>query len=287
MYTTLISTHDLGTLLRGPEAADTLVFDCRHRLDNPSAGAQMYREGHIPGALFASLDKDLARPATMTETGHSGRHPLPDEATWMRRLADWGLTPSKQVVVYDDSGGSIAARMWWMVRAAGHTALAVLDGGLPAWLKAGGQLEPGERQPAPASSTYPGHFRADWTVGMDQVRSPSSQYVLVDARAANRFRGEHETLDPQAGHIPGAVSMPYQENLNADGTFRSPRELRARFAPLLATAGSNEIVSYCGSGVTACHNLLAMEIAGLPTAKLFPASWSAWSRTPGLPIETG
>ena len=287
MFTTLISAHDLKAILSGPAAADTLVFDCRHRLDNPSAGAQMYHESHIPGALFASLDRDLAIPATMNESGHSGRHPLPDETTWMRRLADWGVTPSTQVVVYDDSGGSIAARMWWMVRAAGHTAVALLDGGLPAWLTAGGQLEPGVRQPKPVSSAYPGRFRADWTVGMEQVRSESSKYVLVDARAANRFRGDNETLDPKGGHIPGAVSIPYQENLNPDGTFRSAQELRARFEPLREAAGSSEIVSYCGSGVTACHNLLAMEIAGTPTAKLFPGSWSAWSRTPGLPIETG
>ncbi len=291
MLTTLISAEDLKTLLTTDIKDDVLIFDCRHRLDNPAAGYEQYKQGHIPGALFAHLDADLAAPVMTSESGHSGRHPLPDADTWMRRLGDWGVTPDKQVIAYDDSGGSIAARMWWMVRAVGHEAAAVLNGGLQAWLNAGGKLEKGERKSKPAQFPYPGRFRSEWIVGVDDVKSTinnqDSKMVLVDARSANRFRGEGETLDPKAGHISGAVSMPYQENLNPDGTFRSHDELHARFAPLVEAAGNNEIVSYCGSGVTACHNLLAMEIAGLPTARLFPGSWSAWSRTPDLPIATG
>ena len=291
MFTTIIEAEDLKSLLTTADKHAVIVFDCRHRLDDLEAGYRAYREGHIPGAFFASLDRDLAGPASMGESGHSGRHPLPAPEEWMRRLGEWGVTPDKQVVTYDDSGGSIAARMWWMLHAAGHEAAAVLNGGLAAWQSAGGSLEAGERTAAPAAAPYPGRFHSEWTVGLEDVRAQAAletpQMVLVDARSANRFRGEGETLDPHAGHIPGAVSMPYQQNLNADGTFRTADELRERFGPLVETAGSKDIVLYCGSGVTACHDLLAMQIAGLPRAKLFPGSWSAWSRTPGLPVETG
>ncbi len=291
MLTTLISATDLKTLLTTGGQGGVIIFDCRHSLDDPDAGYRAYREGHIPGALFASLDHDLASAAMMTEAGHSGRHPLPDAADWMRRLGEWGVTPDTQVITYDDSGGSIASRMWWMLRSVGHEAVAVLNGGLQAWTGAGGALERGVRKPTPAVIPYPGQFRAEWVVDMDrvkaQVATDSPELVLVDARSANRYRGDGETLDPVAGHIPGAISMPYQGNLNPDGTFRAADELRARFAPLFDAAGDREIVSYCGSGVTACHNMLAMEIAGLPAVRLFPGSWSAWSRTPGLPTAKG
>jgi thiosulfate/3-mercaptopyruvate sulfurtransferase len=295
MYSTLISAQDLQKLMA--ERKDNIVvFDCRHRLDNPEAGYQMYLESHIPGALFAHLDKDLAGPIEMRADGHTGRHPLPAPETWMKRLGEWGVTPTTQVVAYDDQGGMTSARMWWMLRAVGHMAVAVLDGGWQAWLASGGAVQSGEVKPKHIAPPYPGIFRAEWVATLDEIKSQiansypepaegrQSQILLVDARTPARYRGEVEPYGPIAGHIPGARNAFYQDNLNPDGTFRSPAELRQRFAPIVEAAQGKEVVMYCGSGVSACHNLLAMEIAGLPTAKLFPNSWSGWSATPGLPI---
>ncbi len=299
MFSTIISAEDLQKLLTTELKDEVTIFDCRHRLDNPDKGHELYQEGHIPGAIFVHLDKDLAGPIGMTESGHSGRHPLPDPDVWMKRLGEWGVEPSKQVIAYDDSGGSYAARLWWMLRAIGHEAVAVLNGGLQAWVASGGQLETRETKPKPVQFPYRGRFRSDWVADLDEVKSQianrnpvlsgaeGSQFLLVDARAPNRYRGETETLDPIAGHIPGARNMYYQENLNPDGTFRSHDELRARFEPIVQQAKGREIAMYCGSGVSACHNLLAMEIAGLPPARLFPNSWSGWSNTPGLPVAKG
>jgi thiosulfate/3-mercaptopyruvate sulfurtransferase len=293
MFSTLISAKDLQNLLTGERREGVLVFDCRHRLDNPALGRQLYLEGHIPGTLFAHLDKDLSAPIGMTPSGHSGRHPLPEPDVWMRRLSEWGVAPSNQVVAYDDSGGAYAARLWWMLRAVGHKAAAVLDGGLQAWVAIGGKLEEGEVRPVPAPSPYPGEFRSEWVVGIEEVRKQvesvkgAGEYLLVDARAPERYMGEVEPLDPIAGHIPGALSLPYQGNLKPDGTFHSPSWLRERFEPILQKAKDKELVMYCGSGVTACHNLLALEVAGFPPGYLFPNSWSGWSNTPGLPVARG
>lgn len=291
MYTTIISAQQLRELLATPH--DVVVFDTRHKLDKPEAGAQAYRAGHIPGALHAHLDDDLAGPRTMTGSGHSGRHPLPPIDAWLAQIGEWGIGPETQVVVYDDAGGMTAGRLWWMLRAVGHMGVAVLDGGLPAWLAAGGELESGAQRPARSMGPYPGRFRSDWVAQMDEIRAQVEQpdaaqkYLIVDARSAERFRGDVEPYGPIAGHIPGAQNMPYSENLNPDGTFRSAAELRARFKPVVDAAGEREVVMSCGSGVSACHNLLAMEIAGLPTARLFPNSWSGWTATPGTPVAKG
>lgn len=289
MFETIISADALKRLL--DSGADVAVFDTRHKLDNPDFGAQAYREAHIPGALFAHLDKDLSGPIGARADGHSGRHPLPDPAHWSRRLGEWGVGPETQVVAYDDAGGVTASRLWWMLRAIGHRAVAVLDGGSQAWLQAGYPLETGTasrapRAPYPAKAAFGELSLADVR---DDVARPAEEreMLLVDARAPERYNGSVEPYGPVAGHIPGALNYYYAPNLNPDGTFRSPAELRARFEPLLARAGSKQVAMYCGSGVSACHNLLAMKIAGLPAARLFPNSWSGWIATPDLPIATG
>jgi thiosulfate/3-mercaptopyruvate sulfurtransferase len=291
MFTTIISAAELWQLLA--EVGDVVVFDCRHKLDKPDAGEAMYREGHIPGALYANLDTDLAGTKELTPSGHTGRHPLPETSEWMRRIGRWGIGPQTQVIVYDDAGGMMAGRLWWMLRAVGHMAVAVLDGGLAAWNSAGGALESGVANPARTLAPYPGRFRSEWVADMDEIRTQVSnpdaeaKYLIVDARTPERYRGEVEPYGPIAGHIPGAKNVYYGGNLKPDGTFRSAEELRARFAPVVEAAGEREVVMSCGSGVSACHNLLAMEIAGLPAARLFPNSWSGWTATPGLPVAKG
>ena len=291
MFSTLISAGNLKDLL-GAESKELLVFDCRHRLDDPDAGRRLYLESHIPGALFAHLDNDLSAPIHSTPDGHSGRHPLPDPDVWMKRLGEWNVTPAKQVVVYDDAGGAFAARLWWMLQAVGHEAAAVLDGGWKSWGDGGGESEEGEVYPNLKSSPYPGQFQREWIVSMPEVREQvesgeESKYLLVDARAPDRYRGETEPVDPIPGHIPGALNMSYQDNLDSNGAFLPPDELRKSFEGVVEGAEGKKVVMYCGSGVTACHNLLAIAVAGLPPAHLFPNSWSGWSNTPGLPAAKG
>jgi len=291
MFTTIISAEQLKQLLAKP--GDVVVFDTRHKLDKPEAGQQMYLAGHIPGALFAHLDTDLAGTKRLTASGHTGRHPLPETGEWLARIGQWGIGPQTQVVVYDDAGGMTAGRLWWMLRAVGHMAVAVLDGGLPAWTAAGGALEAGAAQPSRTQGPYPGRFRGDWVADMDdirkQVENPAAgdKYLIVDARAPERFRGEVEPYGPVAGHIPGAQNVPYAGNLNPDGTFRSAQELRERFKPVVDAAGGREVVMSCGSGVSACHNLLAMEIAGIEGSRLYPGSWSEWVADPTRPVARG
>lgn len=289
-YATLIDAEALKKLLATSE--DVVVIDCRHRLDNPQAGRAMYRQAHIAGALFAHLDSDMSSPITMTPSGHSGRHPLPAPDVWLKCLGDWGIAPTTQVVAYDDQGGVMASRLWWMLRVVGQSAAAVLDGGIQEWQAVDGAMESGDTQPKRALPPYPGQFRSEWVATMDeikaQVANPQAQkYLMVDARAANRYRGEGETIDPIAGHIPTAINVPYQGNLTPVGTLLSAELLRARFEPIIKQAGGREVVMSCGSGVSACHNLLALAVAGLPPARLFPNSWSGWSNTPDLPVATG
>jgi thiosulfate/3-mercaptopyruvate sulfurtransferase len=292
MFTTIITAADLQKLLADPNA-DLVIFDVRHRLDNTAAGHTMYHAGHIPSALHVHLDSDLSGPVEMRASGHSGRHPLPDTHVWLERLGKWGVGPDTQVLAYDDQGGVMASRLWWMLRAVGHPAVAVLDGGLPAWVAAGGELQTGASVPKRSLAPYPGRLNSEWVAEMEDIRKQvahpdqTPRYYVVDVRSPERYRGETEPYGPIAGHIPGSINAFYGPNLNPDGTFRSPEELRARFAPIVAAAGNREVVMSCGSGVSACHNLLAMEIAGLPTARLFPNSWSGWSATPDLPIAKG
>jgi thiosulfate/3-mercaptopyruvate sulfurtransferase len=291
-YTTLIDAEQLKTLLATEN--DVVVVDCRHRLDQPHLGRELYRQAHIPGALFAHLDSDLSAPITLTPSGHSGRHPLPAPDVWLQRLGAWGIAPTTQVIAYDDQGGMAASRLWWMLRVVGHNAAAVLDGGIQEWQAVEGAMESGDTQPKRTLPPYPGQFRNEWVATMDEIKSQvanpqAPMYLIVDARAANRFRGEGETIDPVAGHIPTALNVPYQGNLTPAGTLLPADLLRARFEPIVKRAQSEgrEVVMSCGSGVSACHNLLAMAVAGLPPARLFPNSWSGWCNTPGLPVATG
>jgi len=261
-----------------------LVCDCSFDLAAPQAGRQAYLRGHVPGAAYVNLDEDLSGP----RTGRNGRHPLPSIQAFAARMAALGAGNATHVVAYDASGGMYAARLWWMLRWAGHAEAAVLDGGIRAWRDAGLPLATGA-EPARAAGDFA--VRPSLAASLDyeglRARMAAGGGVVIDARAADRFRGENETLDPVGGHIPGARNRPCQGNLAADGRFKPAAELRAEFEAVLAGAPAADSVAQCGSGVTACHNLLAMEAAGLTGATLYPGSWSEWSAQPGAPIATG
>jgi len=279
-YRTLI---DVETLQQRLNDARTVLLDCRFSLADPGAGRQAYRAGHIPGAHFADLERDLSAPIDAA----SGRHPLPDPTLLAQRLAAWGVDAATQVVVYDDLGGAMAARCWWLLRWLGHDAVALLDGGLPAWRAAGLPLS--SAIPAPAAAYVDLRLRANWVVDSDAVvanlRAP--QFVLVDARAPERFRGEQEPIDPVAGHVPGALNRPLGSNLATDGRFKPAARLRTEWRALLGQRAVADAVMMCGSGVTACHHLLALEVAGLGGARLYAGSWSEWIRDPARPVALG
>jgi len=280
MSNTVVSTELLATQLDNP---DWVVIDCRFTLTDTDAGRRAYAAGHIPGARYAHLDNDLSSPVTPD----SGRHPLPDPSALCHRLGAWGITPASQVVVYDDSFGSMAVRLWWLLRGLGHAHVALLDGGLPKWAREKHPLT--ETLPAIVAQTYPCPARADWgvdTATVDAIRH-SPMHRLVDARPEQRFSGEREPLDSVAGHIPGAVNWVFEENLDMDGTYLAADELRASYALLLNGVAPENVIHTCGSGVTACHNILAMEIAGLSGSQLYPGSWSEWIRDPHRPVATG
>jgi thiosulfate/3-mercaptopyruvate sulfurtransferase len=267
-----------------------VVLDCRFDLMNPAAGYNAYLAGHIPGARYADLNRDLAAPVTPA----SGRHPLPEPETFAATLDEWGIGNGTQVIAYDESNGMFAARAWWMLRWLGHRAAAVLDGGFKAWLAAGGAVAQGEEPASPAGATpSPGHFvpRVDATalVGADEVARllRDARHLVVDARAAERFRGAVEPIDAVAGHIRGAVNHPFTGNLGADGRFLPPSVLRSRWEERIGGRSPGNVVAMCGSGVTACHNLLSLEVAGLHGAKLYAGSWSEWIRDPRRPVERG
>jgi thiosulfate/3-mercaptopyruvate sulfurtransferase len=253
------------------------LFDCRHDLFKPELGAQQYREGHIPGAAFASLDKDLSG----AKTGKNGRHPLPPPESFVAWMGKQGLKPADSVICYDAGPGSMAARLWWMLRWAGHDAVAVLDGGLAKWAKEGMPVT--TEVPSFAATTYPAKPRQAMVVDAAYVASNREKDLLVDARAPARYRGEQEPIDPVAGHIPGAINRFNNDNVNADGTFKDEAALRRDFSAVLGQRRPDEVINYCGSGVSACHNLLAMEIAGLPGARLYAGSWSEWIADPNRP----
>jgi thiosulfate/3-mercaptopyruvate sulfurtransferase len=254
---------------------DLRLIDFRWYLDGRS-GRDAYRAGHIPGAVFVDLDGEI--------TGHqpgAGRHPLPDQAAMERAMREAGVDRGSHVVVYDDQSGFVAARLWWLLRYFGHEEVAVLDGGLRAW---GDLLEEHEARPEPGDFVA-APPREEMKLDFEEVRGLDGGPVLLDARAPERFRGDVEPVDPKAGHIPGARSAPWSGNLDQEGRFRSQQELRDRFEQL-GVAPGEEIVAYCGSGVSACHNLLALEVAGLGGARLYPGSWSDWS-TRDAPVATG
>lgn len=281
MFTTLISTADLASRIDDPS---WVIVDCRFDLADPPKGRRQYDEGHLPGARYAGLEPDLSGP----KTGTTGRHPLPETADFLRVLGSLGVTPGAQVVVYDEKTGLWASRLWWMLRSVGHEGVAVLDGGLTKW-QAEGRPVTTERPARPSVDPPPYTARAEMRATLEEVaaRVGDGAWRLVDARAPERYRGESETVDRVAGHIPGAVNFFFQHSLSADGTFLPPEVLRARWEETLAGRAPASTVCYCGSGVTACHTLLSLELAGLTGAKLYPGSWSEWTSDPSRPIATG
>ena len=278
----LISATELIALMAPAADQDLLVIDCRFNLGNPQAGEAAYQQGHIHGAHYAHLDSDLSGP----KTGSNGRHPMPSALALQATLRKWGVGANTRLVAYDDAGGMFAARLWWLLRWAGHEAVQVLDGGWPAWQSAQGPVDaiaPAER----SASTFALNPRTDWVVSADTVLSRLSlpdHQLIIDARAPDRFRGENETMDPVGGHIPGARNRYFQLNLQADGRFKTPAQLHAEFGELLAQHDLTSVTHQCGSGVTACHNLLAMAHAGLPPTKLYAGSWSEWCSDASRPV---
>jgi thiosulfate/3-mercaptopyruvate sulfurtransferase len=259
-----------------------VLLDCSFDLNDTALGERLYREAHLPGARYVHLDRDLSGPKCGPDGGFRGRHPLPAREVFAATVGALGIAPPTPVVVYDRNGSTYAARAWWMLRWLGHAAVAVLDGGLTAWQAAGGRVDgtPPSEGPLPP---YPLATPLVATVDAAQVARSLGRVVLLDARASERFRGEVEPLDTQAGHIPGALNRFFKDNLEADGRFKPRERLRAELAPLLGAAPAQDI-HYCGSGVTACHNMLAAEAAGLAGGVLYPGSWSEWSSEPSRPI---
>lgn len=268
-HTTLISATELAKHLDQP---DWVIFDCRFSLADPSAGAKAYRQGHLPGARYADLNKDLSSQAK----SYTGRHPLPDFAVLAKKLGNWGVSNRSQIVVYDDAGGAFASRLWWLLRTMGHQDVAVLDGGIQHW----------QKQKLPITTHLPKVTPTEFRCYLDSRQWLSAAQVenglatraitLIDARAPERYAGLQEPIDPVAGHVPKAINRPFQLNLDSAGLFLPAKELKKQFERLTESRKPEQVVHMCGSGVTACHNLLAMEIAGLHGSRLYAGSWSEW-----------
>jgi thiosulfate/3-mercaptopyruvate sulfurtransferase len=289
-FTTLVDAVDLAKLLQ-EQPSRLVLLDCRFDLGKPEAGRRAYAEGHIPGARYADLNRNLAGPIT----AHSGRHPLPAPERLLGFFASLGITADTQVVAYDDANGSFAARAWWLLRWMGHSRAAVLDGGYRAWIAADGRIETGAERDsvAPHRLTEADPSATD-TLQPQPVTAAEvlealadGRRALVDARAPERFAGDVEPIDPVAGHVAGAVNHPFTRNLNSDNRFLPAAELRRRWLDTLNGKDPGDTILMCGSGVTACHNALAMEVAGLPGAKLYAGSWSEWIRDPKRPVARG
>lgn len=281
MFTTLIPSDSLMESLADPS---WVVIDCRFVLSEPAAGERAYRQGHIPGTHYAHLERDLSSQVDAS----SGRHPLPDRTRLIAMLADWGVGPATQVVVYDDVGGAMAVRLWWLLRWMGHANVALLDGGWRQWLKEGRPVATDVGPRRRSTAFTPGEPLVDWMSTAEVQDAMRHQAIqLLDARAPERFRGEVEPIDPVAGHVPGALNRPFQHNLAADGRFLPAAELYRQFSAQLAHVAPRQVVHMCGSGVTACHNLLAMEHAGLKGSRLYAGSWSEWVRDPDRPVARG
>ena len=277
---TLVQAEALAALLGDPRLR---LFDCRFDLARPAYGRSAYLDEHLPGAVHVDLNSELSRPATPT----SGRHPLPSPADFEQRLRRWGVDADSLVVAYDDGNGAYAARLWWMLRWLGHDEVAVLDGGMRRWLQLGLPLT--EEIPVPASGNFVARPRPAMAVSATEVLAaaddPASR--VLDARAPERYRGEVEPIDRVAGHVPGARNHPFGLSLDPQGRFLPPDALRDALTASLAGVAPQRAIAYCGSGVTACHLLLAFEHAGLPGARLYPGSWSEWSSDPAHPVRTG
>jgi thiosulfate/3-mercaptopyruvate sulfurtransferase len=275
VLTTLVSTAELAA---HPEWR---VFDCRHDLAKPELGERQYRDAHVPGALFAHLDRDLSAP----KTGRNGRHPLPDPRRFVEWLGTAGLRATNQVVCYDGGSGAMAARLWWMLRWVGHEAVAVLDGGFAKWLR---EMKPVTADvPKFPATVYPASVRTEMSVEVSSLVRSLGKVAVLDARAPARWRGEAEPIDPEAGRIPGSLNRFNSDNLTTEGVHKSAAALRGELEAVLGGRRASEVVHSCGSGVAACHNLLAMEIAGLKGGRLYAGSWSEWIADPARPRERG
>lgn len=281
MSDALVTADALAARLRDDPP---VLFDCRFDLLEPGAGRAAWRAGHVPGAVHADLDRDLAGPVTAT----SGRHPLPAADAFARFLAGAGWSPGRDIVAYDAQGGAFAARLWWLMRYFGHDCVRLLDGGWPAWLASGLPVAEGETDPVPATPVTLAPDAAQvLDAGQVVAGLEAGTLVLLDARDAERYAGRTETIDPVAGHVPGARNRPFARSLSSDGRFAEAGDLRADFEARLEGAAPGDVVHMCGSGVTACHNLFAMERAGLPGSRLYPGSWSEWIRDPSRPVASG
>jgi thiosulfate/3-mercaptopyruvate sulfurtransferase len=269
-------------LLKDPE--NILMLDCRYDLVDHALGQRQYEDAHIPGAISVNLDQFMSAP----KTGKNGRHPLPSRETFIERLSSLGVSSNTMIVAYDSSGGFYASRLWWMVRWVGHAQVAVLDGGFQSWMAAGYEVTKNMPAPRPVTSLALKEAlskQVDFADVLHGLNQP--ERLLIDARPNDRFQGKNETFDTQAGHIPGALSRPAKDNLNADGFFKDRDTLVAELSQLLAGRQAHQVVTSCGSGVAACHLLLSMEVAGMSGAALYAGSWSEWSAQPGAPVETG
>jgi thiosulfate/3-mercaptopyruvate sulfurtransferase len=275
MFTTLI---DIDSLLNGYHNSDWLVFDTRYDLADKEAGKQAYLEGHIPGAIYIDLHDDLSRPPSTNK----GRHPLPSEDAMNELFSELGIQTDTQVIIYDNVSGAFAARLWWMLRHMQHQQVAVLDGGWQAWVNAEAPID--SNYESRSQSTYSKSAINNDVIDINQVKNAS---LLIDSREPIRYRGESEPIDNAAGHIPGALNRFWKENLTENGCFKEKSELKVEFQEILGKTPAEESVFYCGSGVTACHNLLATAHAGLALPKLYAGSWSEWSSDPANPVETG
>jgi len=278
-YSTLVSIETLASHLNDP---DWLIFDCRFDLNDLDWGFSQYQAGHIPGAVYVHLNEDLSGKIT----SKSSRHPLPDPQVFAAKCDAWGIQPEVQVVVYDHAGGSFADRMWWMLRAIGHQQVAVLDGGYPKWRAENRPVLQGIEKPRKPGSGMAGvRFNSQLLLNADDIENilDNPAYRLIDARAPERFSGSVEPLDPVPGHIPGAINRYYGLDLNPDGTFKSADVLKAEYQSLLNGISPENAIVYCGSGVTSCHLLVAMEVAGIKGARLYAGSWSEWCKDPARP----
>lgn len=275
-YDTLISTSELARHLDDPAF---IVVECRHNLVDVDAGERAYRAAHIPGARFMHIDRDLSG----AKTGRNGRHPLPDPAALATKLGRAGIDASKQLIAYDQNSGMWASRLWWLLRWLGHDAVAVLDGGLDKWLAEG--LPTDDREAAPQTAAFVPKVSQP-VASADEIlhHLDDGALLVLDARAPERYRGAVEPMDPVSGHIPGARNRPYTDNLAPDGTFKPAAIMRSEFEALLGAKSPSIVVHQCGSGVTACHNVLAMALAGLPGSRLYPGSWSEWVADPARPV---
>jgi len=278
-YTTLVSTDILNQQLNNP---NWIIIDCRFSLADTEAGAKAYRYGHIPNARYAHLDKDLSSQIT----DFTGRHPLPNFSLLAKKLGAWGVTNNSQIIAYDDAGGAFAGRLWWLLRCMGHDKVAVLNGGIKQWQKQG--LSVTTALPVIKPTTFRAYLDDSAWLNAVQVENSTARKTicLIDARTPERYRGEQEPIDPVAGHIPSALNRAFQLNLDSNGLFLAPEQLRKQFKQLIGTTIPEQVVHYCGSGVTACHNLLAMEYAGLTGSKIYTGSWSEWIRNKNRTVAT-